>query len=74
MDGWVSGCLSSLLLILVGGTFDEFAVDEGGAGTDERDEVGRVDHPPPGLGRLDQLERHRDPRGPTAGTFGDALA
>ena len=41
--GCVSGCLfTSLLLILVGGSFDELAVDEGGAGTDERDEVGCI--------------------------------
>ena len=62
--------LITSLLILVVGAFDELAVDEGGTGTDERDEVGRVHHPPPLLGRLDQLERHRDAGGPVAGTLG----
>lgn len=51
MDGCVSGCvLISVLLILVGGSFDEFAVEEGGSGTNQWDEVGCVDAAPPGLG------------------------
>jgi hypothetical protein len=53
--------LVTSLLVLIVGSFDEFAVDEGGAGPDEGDQVGCVDHSPPGLGGLDQLERHRDP-------------
>ena len=32
-----------------------------------------VDHPPPLLGGLDQLERHRDPGGAVAGASGDPL-
>src|SRR5262249_60762026 len=32
------------------GSFDELAVDEGGAGADQGDEVGCVDRPPAGLG------------------------
>ena len=51
MDGCVSGCLlTSLLLILVGGSFEKLAVDEGGSGADEWDEVGCVDAAPPGSG------------------------
>ena len=34
-------------MILVVGSFNQLAVDEVGAGTDEGDEVGCVDHPPP---------------------------
>ena len=41
------------------GSFDEFAVGEGGAGADERDQVRGVDRAPAGLGGLDELERHR---------------
>ena len=37
--------LDTSLLILVVGSFDERAVDEGGAGTDQGDQVGWVDHP-----------------------------
>jgi hypothetical protein len=33
--------------------------------------VGCVDHPPPGLGGLDQLERHGHAGGSAAGAFGD---
>ena len=41
MDRRVSRRLvDTSLLILVVGSFDEFAVDEGGAGADERHEVG----------------------------------
>ena len=40
---------SFLILILVVRSFDELAVDEGCAGADQRDQVGRIDHPPPGL-------------------------
>ena len=36
--------------------FDELAAFEAGAGTDEGNEVGRVDSAPAGLGGLDQLE------------------
>jgi hypothetical protein len=34
--------LITALLILVGGLFDEVAVDKGGAGSHERDEVGAL--------------------------------
>jgi hypothetical protein len=34
-----------------------------GAGADEGDEVWRVDHPPAGLRRFDELERHREAGG-----------
>ena len=51
MDRCVSRrLLTSSLLILVVGSFDEFAVDEAGSGTDEGDQVGCVDAAPPGLG------------------------
>jgi hypothetical protein len=43
------------------GSFDELAVDEGGAGTDERDQVGAFDRTPAVLGGLDELERHGQP-------------
>ena len=60
------------LLILTVGSFDQLAVDEEGTGADECDQVRRVDHPPPGLGCLDQLERHGHAGGPAAGTLGDS--
>jgi len=52
--------------VVVVGSFDEFAVDEGGAGADERDEVWSVDRAPAVLGGLDELERHRQPCRPLA--------
>ena len=58
------------LLILVG-SFDELAVDEGGASADEGDQVRCVDHPSALLSGFDQLERHRDAGGPAAGALGD---
>ena len=42
--------------------FEEHAVVEHRTGAHQRDEVGAV-HGPPVLGRLDQLERHREPGG-----------
>jgi hypothetical protein len=39
------------------GSFDELAVGEGRSGSDEGDEMGRVDHAPAGLGGFDELER-----------------
>ena len=51
-------------LIVRFGSLDQLAVPELRARTDERDEVRRVDLPPAALRRLDELERHRDPRGP----------
>ena len=53
------------------GPIDELAALERGAGPDERDQVRGVDHAPAGLGGLDELERHRQPRGPRARTAGD---
>jgi hypothetical protein len=44
------------LRVLVG-SFDELAVDERGAGADERDEVWGVDRAPAVLGSLDELPR-----------------
>ena len=41
--------LLSFLLILAGGSFDKLAVDEQGAGPDQGDQVGCVDHSPSGL-------------------------
>src|SRR5438552_16663016 len=43
-------------------------------GTDQRDEVGWVDGPPPGLCWFDELERHRGTGGAGAGALGDSLA
>ena len=40
------------------GPFDELAVDEDRVGADEGDQVGCVDHAPPALRGLDELERH----------------
>ena len=54
-------------------SFDELALVERGAGPDQSDQVGGVDHPPPGLRGLDQLERHRDPGGAGARALGDPL-
>jgi hypothetical protein len=51
------------------GPFDELAAFETGAGGDERDQMGRVYGAPAGLGRSDELERHRQPGGPRAGTL-----
>ncbi len=45
--------------MVVVGSFDKFAADEGGAGADERYEVGGVDRAPACLGGFDELERHR---------------
>jgi uncharacterized protein len=44
------GLLIISLLVLVVGSFDQVAVDEGGAGSDQSDEVGCVDGAPAGLG------------------------
>lgn len=54
-------------------SFDEDAVLERRASTDESDEVGCVHGPPPVLGGLDELERHRDPGGTGAWALGDSL-
>src|SRR6266571_3348079 len=50
-------------------SFDEAALVEPGAGAGERDEVGRVDRPPPLLGGLDELERHGQAGGLRARAF-----
>jgi len=44
VDGRVSGCLQTSVLLILVRWFDEVAVDEGGAGTDERDEMGALTH------------------------------
>jgi hypothetical protein len=46
VDRCVSRCLLIISLLILVWPFDEFAVDEEGAGADEGDQVGRVDHPP----------------------------
>ncbi len=43
----------------LGRSFDEFPVMKRCPGSDQGDELGGVDRPPPGLRRFDQLERHR---------------
>jgi len=53
--------------------FDEFAVLEFGSGSDEGDEVGRVDGAPAALRGFDELVGHRDPGGAGAGPFSDPL-
>ena len=55
------------------GSLGEFALLELGSGSDESDQVRRVDRAPPVLCGLDQLEGHRDARGARTGAFGDAL-
>src|SRR5262245_7932413 len=55
------------------GSFDEFAVDEGGAGADESDQVGCVHRAPAVLGRLHGLEGHGQPGRPRAGSAGELL-
>jgi hypothetical protein len=45
------------------GSLDELASLELRAGADEGDQMWRVDRSPAGLGRLDQLERHRQAGG-----------
>jgi hypothetical protein len=55
------------------GSFDEDAVPERRAGSDQRDEVGGIDGTPAVLCRLEEFERQRDPGGPRAGPLGDPL-
>ena len=59
------------LTVLLGGSFDEFAFGEGGAGSDEGDQVRRVDGAPAALGCLNEFERHRQPGRAGAGALGD---
>jgi len=73
-DLWIGVLRDLLIASCFVGSFDEFAVDEGRASTDESDQVGCVHRAPAGLGGLHELERHRDPGGPRAGAFGDALS
>src|ERR671933_3066261 len=54
-----------------GGSFDQLAVDEGGAGADQGDQVGCVDRAPAVLGGLDEFERHGQPGGAAARPLGD---
>ena len=62
---YVYGSLGCLLRVRDGRlSFDELALEERGAGADERDEVWCVDRAPALLCGLDQLERHRDPGSP----------
>jgi hypothetical protein len=63
--------LGGLGLLVVVGSFDEFAALKRGAGADERDEMACVDRAPACLGGFDELERHRQPRGTRARTAGD---
>lgn len=62
-DLWIGvSCGLSLASGFVG-SFDESAVLELRAGSDEGDEVGCVHGAPAGLGGLDEFERHRDAGG-----------
>ena len=63
-----TSCSELHVLTGPGPFFDEFAVLESCAGSDQRDEVGCVHSAPPGLCGLDELEGHRDSGG--AGGFG----
>ena len=45
---WIGVC-SSCLLIMAFWSFDEFAVEEGGSGADQRHQLGRVQGTPAGL-------------------------
>ena len=56
-------CLGGVGLAVFVGWFDELAGLEASAGPDERNEVWTVDRAPAVLGGLDELERHRQPRG-----------
>lgn len=47
--------LGGFRLVVVVGSFEEFAVDEHSAGSDERDEVRGVHCPPAILGGLDEF-------------------
>ena len=69
-DLWMKIFLGGLGVRCLGGSFDELAVDEGGAGADEGDQWA-VDRAPAVLGGLDQLERHGQPRCPRARATGD---
>jgi hypothetical protein len=75
VDGWVSGRLSSSwLLILVGGSFDEFAVHEGGVGTDEARRGGVPSPSATGYGPTrSALNAIATPAARLPGPFGDAL-
>ncbi len=68
---WVLGRLVEVGEGLLVGSFDELVAGEDGAGTDEGDKVRSVDGAPAGLGGLDQLKCHRQPRGLGAGAAGD---
>ncbi len=56
-----------VVLGVVVGAFDELAVLERRAGSDEGDQMGGVDGSPPALGGLHELEGHRDAGGPDDG-------
>ncbi len=66
--------LGGCWLVVVVGSFDEFAVDELRAGADEGDEAGCVDGSPAVLGGFDEFECHRQPGGAGAGPAGDLRA
>ena len=55
--------LGGFRLMVVVGSFHELAVDECRTGTHEGDQVRGVHRPPAVLGGLNELERHRQPRG-----------
>ena len=73
VDTFGSRSLRGLLRGRFVGSFDEFAVFETCSGSDEGDEVGRVDRTPTVLGGFDELEGHRNPGGAGAGALGDPL-
>jgi hypothetical protein len=55
-------------------SFDDFAVLESCAGSDQRDEVGCVHSAPPAVCGLDEHEGHRDPGAAGAGPIRDPLS
>lgn len=55
-------------------SFDQHALVEGRAGSDEGDQVGCVDRAPAALGGLNELVGHGDSGGAGARPLGDPLA
>jgi hypothetical protein len=67
-------CSRGGFLILLAGSLDKGPLLEYCAGADKSDEVGSVDGSPALLGRLDELERHRQRRRTRAGALGHPRA
>jgi len=66
--------LGGVGLAVFGGSFDELAGLEAGAGPDERNEVRGVDRARAVLGGLEELGRHGQSRGPGSRAAGLAMA